>query len=342
MEYFVLNRDMSTFLKGIAIILMVIHHFFGFPNWYISSISYPNLVDFADSIAKFMGFLVVPMFAFLTGWSYFYHKDKSYKYSIKKICYFLISYWVVYILLLFIALSVGNYQFSLIEMIQSLFGINGNIMFFAWYVNFYILIMLFLPIYHRFIKKYNFFIDIAIIMLISVAIKLILKITLYNIVLANFSTYLPAVIMGYLCARYDFLNLIYNYMLSKFKNKSKIISLIIIICLGIIYSLKPIILINLGTFYIPIFLVCALIINIYKYKKLNKIICFLAVHSMNIWFIQCAFFSPSIKNIFQPTAFFPYNPILVIIWVLIICSIISIILNLIQKRATNILKCFFE
>ena len=39
---------MTNILKGIAVIFMFVHHMFTFPRWYIDSISYPELKDFAS------------------------------------------------------------------------------------------------------------------------------------------------------------------------------------------------------------------------------------------------------------------------------------------------------
>lgn len=340
MKHFIINRNMATFLKGIAIILMIIHHSFGFPEWYIDNISYIFLTKYIYFFRVSIYFLIVPMFAFLTGWSYFYHKDKSYKYSLKKIIKFLISYWIVYLLLLFIALSVNSYEINFFKILLSLFGVNGEIMIFSWYVNFYILVMLFLPTYNKFIGKDNFLMDLLIIVSLSIFIKIILKITINNIILANFSTYLPSVMMGYLCAKYNILDIIYNYILYRFKDKSKKISVILTFVLIIIYSIKPVLIINFGAFYVPLFLVCMSILNIYKYKVFNKIIAFLGSQSMNIWFIHCIFFAPLTKQVFQPMAFIFENPILVLIWILIVCSFISIFLSKIQNKMNNALEKF--
>ena len=79
-----LEKSFTTYLKGIAIILMVNQHAFGFPSWYIDSISYPTLFPYARYIARFGAFALVPLFLFLTGYTYWYHQDKSLKYSFKK------------------------------------------------------------------------------------------------------------------------------------------------------------------------------------------------------------------------------------------------------------------
>ena len=149
---FILNRDMSTFLKGIAIILMVVHHSLGYPEWYISD-RYIYFYDKTYIIQNLANFLVVPMFAFLTGWSYFYHKDKSYKYSKIKIYKFLLSYWIIYIPFLFLAIYFCGYRPNCFDIVLEAFGLSKNIMIFNWYICFYVTIMFILPIYNKIFKK---------------------------------------------------------------------------------------------------------------------------------------------------------------------------------------------
>ena len=104
---FQMDRAFSKQLKGIAITLMIVHHFFGYPTWYISGIAYPGLEGIADTICV-TSKTCVGIFAFITGWTYALHQDKSFKYSLKKIWRILVDYWVVYLLLLGIAAVISG------------------------------------------------------------------------------------------------------------------------------------------------------------------------------------------------------------------------------------------
>lgn len=83
-----MSKQFSTYLKGIAIFLMVMHHSLNGSKWYIEGISNSYLYPYGDLISRFGGFAVVPMFLFLTGWTYYLHKDKTIKYSFNKITVF--------------------------------------------------------------------------------------------------------------------------------------------------------------------------------------------------------------------------------------------------------------
>ena len=37
------DRHITTAMKGVALLLMFVHHFFTFPEWYIDGIGYANM-----------------------------------------------------------------------------------------------------------------------------------------------------------------------------------------------------------------------------------------------------------------------------------------------------------
>ena len=60
------DKECFTFIKGIAIISMIVHHAFGFPAWYVDGISYPDILPYAEYIRN-SARLCIPIFVFLTG-----------------------------------------------------------------------------------------------------------------------------------------------------------------------------------------------------------------------------------------------------------------------------------
>ena len=62
---------------------------------------------------------------------------------------------------------------------------------------------------------------------------------------------------------------------------------------------------------------------------------------MNIWFLHCIFFAVVTRNVFQPIAFIWENPVITVVWILFICSILSLIIGKIQKLINKYIdKCF--
>ena len=91
-----LSKENVGFLKGIAIIFMFIRHFFFYPKIYISGIKFPSLEPFIPIYEK--AFDSVAIFAFITGFTYYFVKKKDINYSIKKIINILITYYVIFLL----------------------------------------------------------------------------------------------------------------------------------------------------------------------------------------------------------------------------------------------------
>lgn len=137
------DRNVTDIIKGIALIFMFVHHFFTFPDWYVESISYPELSHFAQYFcAPFK--ICVPVFAFLTGYFYDYTKTKSLNDSIKKITDILITYWFVYIPFLTIAGCMGVYSGNFKDIFLEFFALKRPVMVFCWYVYFYCISMILL------------------------------------------------------------------------------------------------------------------------------------------------------------------------------------------------------
>lgn len=92
-----LTKDKSDILKGIAAILMLAHHLFGFPGWVIEANSYTGIINTnlrAEEIIGSFGNICVGMFAFLSGYAIYMKRD-SYgrtKERVKKIVKVLFIY----------------------------------------------------------------------------------------------------------------------------------------------------------------------------------------------------------------------------------------------------------
>lgn len=321
-----LDRDLSVYLKGIAIILMVLHHAFGAQNYYVGNISYPCFALFDIYIARFGGFAVVPLFLFLTGYTYYKHIDKSFKYSLKKITLFLVDYWLVLLIYGIISIYICGYQLSFVGAIREMFGIERNIMRFAWYVPLYIIIMLLLPFMSKYIDRkkdglfflFTFFI---------VAISWVIAHNTDNNSLTFITKeiivkHVPIAILGYYFAKKNYLNILYN--------KININSLKIVAFL-FLFIVFHTVFYNLGKYIlVPVYIILIKKLHLNYKSNIGKVVMFLARHSMNIWFFHCLFFAVATRDIFQKYAFIFHNPILVVCWILFICSILSMVITPVQ------------
>ena len=93
-----LSKEATAFIKGIALVFMFIHHFFTLSeDVYVEQVRFLYSEGFAKLFcAPFK--ICVPIFAFITGYVYFFCKNKNLKYSIKKAT----DLWISYILSIFL------------------------------------------------------------------------------------------------------------------------------------------------------------------------------------------------------------------------------------------------
>lgn len=149
-------------------------------------------------------------------------------------------------------------------------------------------------------------------------------------VIVDVSTFYPVISMGYICSKFDVFEMIDRYVL---RRKRTIVTcavsgvVLLILFIGQYYiasdSLNSLFhgLVSLGLYYvsIPLFVFGLVIfINCWKIKSRFWILREIGKKSMYMWFVHSIFFNCS-KEIFQPILYWPKNPVLVVLWGLIIC-----------------------
>ena len=78
------DKHTTNVIKGIALIMMFIHHSFTIPEHWLEGIEYP----FIEKIAPYFlqpFLLCVSIFCFITGYFYAFNKNRTFNYSLKKI-----------------------------------------------------------------------------------------------------------------------------------------------------------------------------------------------------------------------------------------------------------------
>ncbi len=298
-----INKQLTVYLKGIAIILMVVHHSFGWPSWYIDTISYPELLPYVKVINRFAGFAVVPFFLFLSGYTYYLHIDKSYKYSFKKIILFLCDYWIVLFSFMGLACLYCQYTLSLTDVLKEMFAIKRDIMCFGWYVIMYIEIMLFLPFIDRTIERFGTKKTVVMLIMVFVLTKIFCRWLSYmgyretfvfEALNRCFFKYMPITIIGYLSAKFGWLEKLYDKI--KNWNQIKIVICLLFVIVGYHFVTK------LNFLYVMVYIVLMSRVILELNEKVIQIVSFLGKHSMNIWFGHCLFFSKVTMEKFQEVA----------------------------------------
>lgn len=203
MEKYKISKEKSLEIKGMGILLMLLHHFFTFPEWYIK--------DYGFDVANFSLMMREPtkicvaVFAFVTGWALCI-KPITIREMIKKIEKFLVAYWMVYIPLLIASIIVG-YHTSIKNIMFEAFGLHVPIMIFCWYVYFYIISVILIYLTRRDLDKS--FIQACIVgvllpMLCFFALKKLFSGSLLENLFYHLAQWYPCISMGYIINKYNF------------------------------------------------------------------------------------------------------------------------------------------
>lgn len=335
-EPLLLDKQDTSCLKGIAILMMVFHHCFAFPQWYRIPISFSDS-DFLISLGVY-GSCCIFIFAIITGYTYALHKDKSLLYSCKKIAHFLFSYLFIVVLLYIIANIITGYiptpQSFLAEFSR---GKGPKLMIHGWYVLFHVTALLLLPWYSNLDSATNIS---RLSIILAVTIGLILFAPVSEL---RFEYMFPALILGYYLASDTKI----TKLLSRY-SKNRLIRYTVAV-VAAIFSFKLLVYfrhvesMRYFALFSPI-----LVIVCYKYLlplilalKLNVILSFFGKHSMNIWFIHCIFTSRITAKPVQEFFYIYDNIAWIYLTTLLLSLLASIIVTPLQTRVTQFLMRLF-
>ncbi|MCI5971089.1 MAG: hypothetical protein MRZ29_08145 [Oscillospiraceae bacterium] len=333
-------------IKGIALLLMFASHLFSFPEWLVSGNEFISIPFRNNTVAYFVGKfggVCVGIFMFLTGYGmYFsYQKGNCIVISIKKAIKFILKYWILlFTFFLPVQILLGRTYFNPHKWHQELFGIYTSIVGFAWYVRFYMLAILSLPLLKRIIgKKLWSSLTLTVIPFQTIYIllwKLSTHIMFHNAeaVTLEYFKYISIVLVGYCFAKFD----IYKYI-DKFICTHKINGIFISVSgLSLIfiarlkwYENAKIFMPNADIVFVPILVFCIIkLLNNFPFKLILQLLEIIGQHSMNLWFLQSIFFFET--NKLQCIIYLPKLPLLILIWNIAILLPISKLYNLIYKK----------
>lgn len=336
-----MDRKTTQMIKGIAILLMITHHFCSV-DFFPHLNSY--LIEFGIACK-----ICVAIYAVLSGYGYFFTKEKTLKYSLKKIWGLLKVYWIsLFTLFIPIALFKG-WEITPWKLIIQLFGLIPNLNWYAWYVFFYIFCMLVMPVLCKYrVFRFKPFINLVLILVLPYIIEVFLhEIPYYEtstIIQDLFSCFLyfPCFLIGYWFAN--------NQIIEKFKKinlmKNSIICIVGIITIFVMRVIVASIAgFLLDVFYAPV-IICLLVnlfdnINICSILKLFEN---LGKQSTGMWFFHAVFFSTYICDFFQPLlTLVSWTPIM-FVWLVLLSYIGAFVYEKILEvfcRIPNFIKWRF-
>ena len=335
-ELLLLDKQDTACLKGIAILMMVFHHCFAFPQWYKIPVSFGDS-DFLITLGEY-GSCCIFIFAIITGYAYALHEDKSLLYSCKKITSFLFSYLFIVVIIYIFAYIITGYiptpQSFLAEFSR---GKGTKLMIHGWYVLFHVAALFLLPWYARLESATN-------IRRSCVILAIIVTIILFSPVSELRIEYMfPALILGYILARDTKIlkilskhseNRLFRYAIAVV---AALLSYKILVYFRHVESMRYFALLS------PI-----LVIICYKYLlpliltlKLNILLSFLGKHSMNIWFIHCIFTSRITAKPVQEFVYIYDNAAWIYLTTILLSLLASIIVSPLQTKLVQFLMEVF-
>lgn len=304
-EDFKISKEQSAVIKGVAILLMLIHHGFTFPQWITDGVYQPNPIFAAYFNAPTR--LCVGLFAFVTGWAYALKDRHSIQESKTKIIKFLCTYWIVCVPALIFAGACGGYRPNAIGIMTELLGLSNDVMKFCWYVPFYIMAMALLPclylLWNQSLAK-GIITGMIIPIAAFIGLESLLKGTVFQMLFNSLKHWFPCITVGYLCKRYDLFSVAW-------KKTSRIPPTLL--CLtGTVFC-------GVGRFLLPAFdfAYCAImvfsIVNCTRTRDglLIKALGSLGNMAANIWFLHCLIFNPYTGHIFQAVFYRSNNPLVI-------------------------------
>lgn len=356
-----LSKEQSLGIKGIALLMMLVHHAYSFPEWYNIPFT-ENLVP----VGMFANYCV-PIFALLSGWIYGLSNKRGLLYSCKKILSFLVSYWVMFIVIASFAIIFAGWRPALWEIRAELFPLRPTgLMCFCWYVSYYSLIMLLLPFVKKCESIFRFRMAALFVSLAAISL-LYCQISTSKVLFFKSSALLITPIIGYYLATsqstYGFIGKI-----TRLGNRSILfcclsISVIAVAMFCLFSPYSTMLSTNLISRLQPLsihyndylaleynitgclcFLSLYLFVHTSAYRAVSGFLSLIGKYSMNMWFIHCIFFSDITKSFFQPFITWAYPSLLVIPCMLVICLLLAIVINWFQNYLFSLLsaaKCKF-
>ena len=336
---------MSNVLKGIAIILMFVHHFFTFPEWYTGSISYPELTGFA-ALFQQPTRLCVPIFAFVTGYTYRYKEHREQRYSLRKITDLLAHYWLVMVILYLVALLTGTLTLSLKGTVLEALGLHTPVMYFCWYVPFYCLTMLWLPLVKELTPDSPWkrgIVGLVLPIAVTRTVGMLTGLSAIDDVSVSFSLNWPTVVMGAAFAEthgFERMNAAFNRWVRSYRLRPLLCWIVMIAAFMARYFVQLVTLgqveirgletplaVNLEFLWIPFFLWAVIrLFSAAQRGPIRKGLESLGRHSEVMWLLHCAFFNVS-AAVTQPLLYWPGNPLLVLGWGLLLCWSLAVALD---------------
>ena len=313
-----MTKKTTQMIKGIAILIMIAHHF----------LVYDFGADFSNAwVGIGSNFKIcVGIYAVLSGYGYFFAKEKTLTYGLKKSWGLLQEYWIsLFTLFIPFAMVEGGWKLTIKSLVINFFALGPNLNWNAWYVYFFIFCVLVMPFVSK-IFKFHPVINIG----MAVGVPFVIEVVIHELVpnyqeitilqvMFSCMLYFGVFLAGYLMAKY---NLIKKLQMTWFLGLLCMIGAIVLrVMLRHINTFG----FNTDVFYAPVFVIGAAKFFEGVPVKFTKVFDVLGKYSTGMWFFHAVFFATYVKDIFQPVMLLVKPRLLMYVWLVVLSLVGAVI-----------------
>lgn len=318
----VFSKDMSGMVKGVAILMMLAHHCFAFPDFWLDGFRVGTIPAAISDQFK----LCVAVFSFITGYGFYVGRSNTYQDVLRKLFNFLGQYWLQ-LFLIFLPVACVGFTFSVKKVLYNLIALYDNIILFAWYVFFHCYVLLTFPLVKRLLNKGPIW-DLAVVLAGGYGVTAFLYFLPFRgpliTMLTDCSCYYPIVGMGYLVAKYG--------VFDRFGPKLPLPAAIVLI--PVVFVLRMGVSVVKGfsfdVFYAPL-LILALCKVLEKCRFVHKGLLFFGKYSFQMWLFHSIFFSAYTRNLVQPLVSWSALPVLRFLSVTVLSAVAAVLIDRLWK-----------
>lgn len=314
----VFSKDKSCMIKGVAILMMLAHHCFAFPDYWLDGFQVGAIPTEISEQFK----LCVAVFAFITGYGFFAGKRNAYRDIVRKLLNFLGQYWLQ-LFLIFLPIACVGFPFSVKRVLYNLIALYDNIIVFAWYVFFHCLVLLTFPLVKKLLNKGPVW-DLAAVLAGGYGVTVLLYFLPFDgpliSVLRDCFCYYPVVGMGFLAAKYG----VFDRIGSKLPIPAALALLVAVFALRMGISVFKGF--SFDVIYAPL-LILALCKVLEKCRFAHKGLLFFGKYSFHIWLFHSIFFSHYTRDLMQPLVSWSDLPILRFLSVAVLSTVAAVLID---------------
>lgn len=341
-EKFVFDKQMTTAIKGVAICIMLFHHFFGFPEWLNEGISIYGIPFRGATIEYYLGVfgkICVATYTVLSGYGLFLsyqHKKKLWdiKYLAKRTLQLLLNWWLI-VLLVETPIVLLRESGGITRIIGhlTLIDLSGNP--FVEYLRFYLLALWTSPLYYNLILKckrnklFILFLPFA-----GMVLRKILVLTIGSIDIVNiYVLYIPYFLTGMMICKDMIFEKTYA-ILAKYKiYKGVLCFFVMVIIVGRCLLGNHALSFDSWFATALIFVIAVLLQDT---ARLKSGFAWLGKYSTDIWYSHAVLIFGG--GSMQKILYAPKVPMLILVWGIVLCMPGALIVNWLMGKVLRGLR----